>query len=126
MFVSAAAALLLAGCGGGAGPRLAHKDAATLILLADRIAREAPCAQARDIQTLSRRRIALVNAHRVPAALQEPLSSGVNALVVQTPPCLPPVPAATITPPVVTQLPTQGAKHPHKDKQKHGHGEGGD
>ena len=124
MFFSAAAALLLAGCGGG-GPHLAHKDAAPLIQLADKISRETPCAQARDIRALSRRTIALVNTHRVPTALQESLSSGVNALVVQTPPCLPPVPASMVTPPVVTK-PTHGGKHDHKRKEKHGGSEGGD
>ena len=45
------------------------------------------CAQARDIRRLRSRTTALINAHRVPAALQEPLSSGVNALI--EPVCLP-------------------------------------
>lgn len=116
------AAVLLAGCGGGNGgaPQLARRDTAPLITLADRISREAPCAQARDIRALSRRMIALVNAHRVPPALQEPMSSGVNALVAQTPPCLPPVPAATVTSPT----PEHGKDHKHKPDHHHG-GEGG-
>ncbi|MCW2964209.1 MAG: hypothetical protein JWO17_1461 [Actinomycetia bacterium] len=92
---------------------MARQDAAPLIALAEKIPREAPCAQARDIRALSRQAIALVNAHRIPPALQESLTSGVNALVVQTPPCLPPVPAATETPPVVTIVPEHGKKPPH-------------
>ena len=114
----AATAMVFAGCG-SAGPRLAHEDATQLLTLADRISREAPCAQARDIRALNARRTALVNAHRVPAALQEPLSSGVNALVALTPPCLPSVPAVTVTPPTV--LPKHG-----KGKHGNGHGEGND
>lgn len=107
----AATAVLLAGCGSRGGPHLAHEDAAQLILLADRISREAPCVQARDIRVLDARRTALVNAHRVPVALQESLSSGVNALVALTPPCLPSVPATTIVP---------SRRHGHG----HGHGKG--
>jgi hypothetical protein len=110
--------VLLAGCGGG-GPHLARDDAAPLIRLADRISHEAPCAQARDIRALDARRTALVNAHRVPAALQESLSSGVNALVALTPSCLRSVPAATVTPPIapVGPKPKPKPKHDH-----HGHG----
>ena len=117
--LAATATMLLAGCGGG-GPRVAHDDAAPLITLADKIAGEAPCAQARDIRTLAARRAALVNAHRIPAALQEPLSSGVNALVALTPPCLSSGPAATVTPPTTTTAPGHGHGHGK------GKGEGGD
>jgi len=95
---------------------MAREDAAPLITLADQIAREAPCAQARDIRALDARRIALVKAHRIPSALQESLSSGVNALVAQTPTCLPPVPAATV-------IPEHGKKPKH---DHHGKGRGGD
>jgi hypothetical protein len=112
--------VLLAGCGGGGGgAHLARDDAAPLIRLADRISRETPCAQARDIRALDARRTALVNAHRVPAALQESLSSGVNALVALTPTCLRSVPAATVTPPIapVGPKPKPKPKHDH-----HGHG----
>jgi hypothetical protein len=110
--------VLRAGCGGG-GPHLARDDAAPLIRLADRISRETPCAQARDIRALDARRTALVNAHRVPAALQESLSSGVNALVALTPSCLRSVPAATVTPSIapVGPKPKPKPKHDH-----HGHG----
>ena len=121
MLLPAAAAALLAGCGAG-GPHLARQDAAPLITLADRIAREGPCAQARDIRALDDARIALVNAHRVPPALQESLSSGMNALVALTPPCLPTVPAAPVAP-TTTTVPKheKPPKHDH-----HGKGEGND
>jgi hypothetical protein len=108
--------LLLAGCGSSGGPHLAHRDAAPLIALADRISREAPCAQARDIRALRAHTIALVNAHRVPAALQETLTSGVNALV--EPVCLP-----TVAPtPRITIVPKhgKGPKHDHHGKDKGG------
>jgi hypothetical protein len=116
---------LLAGCGGG-GPHLAREDAAPLIELADKISREGACAQARDIRALSALRTKLVNAHKIPSKLQEPLSSGVNALVVQTPPCLPAVPAATVTPPTVTIDPGSWKKRKHKDDHGHGHGDHND
>ena len=95
---------------------MARQDAAPLITLADRIAREGPCAQARDIRALSELRTTLINAHKVPSELQDPLSSGVNALVAAMPPCLPAVPAATV-PPTTTVVPGHG-KH---QKAKHGH-----
>jgi hypothetical protein len=99
---------------------MARNAAAPLITLADKIPHEGPCAQARDIRRLSALRIALVQAHKIPSALQEPLSSGVNALVAQTPVCLPPVPAATVTPPVVTIVPEHGKtpEHGHHGKGK--------
>jgi hypothetical protein len=102
---------------------MARQDAAPLIKLADKISREGACAQARDIAALRDRTTALVNAHRIPSALQESLSSGVNALVVQTPPCLPTVPAATSTP-TITVDPGNWKKHGHKDK--HGDGDNND
>ena len=114
--------MVLAGCGGGGGgPHLARDDVAPLIRLADRIAHEAPCAQARDIRALSELRTTLVNSHKVPADLQDPFSSGVNALAALTPPCLPAVPAAA--PPTTTTTPEHGKprKHDH-----HGKGEGKD
>jgi hypothetical protein len=118
--LGAVATVLLAGCGGGAGgPHMARRDAAPLIELADRIAREAPCAQARDIRAFRARTIALVNARRVPPALQESLTSGMNALV--EPPCLPAVPKATS--PTTTVAPEHGKKHEH---DHHGHGKAGD
>jgi hypothetical protein len=91
---------------------MARQDAAPLIKLADRIARETPCAQARDIRALRARTTALVNAHRVPQPLQEPLGSGVNALV--EPPCLPAIPTVTIP-----TVPDRG------NDNGNGHGDGG-
>jgi hypothetical protein len=114
--------VLLAGCGGG-GPHLARQDAAPLIELADKIAGEGACAQARHIRALAVLRTRLVNTHKVPAALADSLSSGVNALVVQTPPCLPAVPAATVTPqPTIKIDPKHGPKKHKRDK--HGHDKG--
>ena len=110
--------LVVAGCGSN-GPHLQRSAAAPLIALADRIPREGACAQARDIRALKRQLVSLVNAGRVPASLQESLFSGVNALVVQTPPCLPAVPADTA--PTVT-IPEHGK---HKGNDKHGGGDGG-
>jgi hypothetical protein len=86
---SAAAALVLAGCGSKHVfvPHLRRADAASLAAAAGRIAVEPPCAQARDIQALHRRAIALVNAGRVPAALAEPFLSGFAALAAESPSC---------------------------------------
>jgi hypothetical protein len=112
--------VLLAGCGGGEGPHLARSDTAPLVALADKISREGACAQARDIRALSSLRTKLLNAHKVPSALQEPLSSGVNALAALTPPCLPAVPAATVAPPA----PSSPADHGKKPKHEKGHGHG--
>jgi hypothetical protein len=106
--------VVLAGCGDSVGPHLARQDAAPLITLADRISREAPCAQARDIRALSALRTTLVNERKIPSALQEPLSSGVNALAALTPPCLPPVPPASPSPTVAPQHGKQD-KHDHHD-----------
>jgi hypothetical protein len=100
---------------------MARTDAAPLITLADKITHEGSCAQARDIRRLGALRIRLIQAHKIPPALQEPLSSGVNALVAQTPVCLPPVAAATVAPPVVTIVPEQGKTH---ERGHHGQGEG--
>jgi hypothetical protein len=73
--------LLLAGCGGTSAPKLDRADAAPLIALAHRIAHEGGRGRARDIPRLQRRVIALVNSGRVPAKLQEPLTSAVNGLM---------------------------------------------
>ena len=116
-------ACAVGGCGGhSAGPRLARADAAPLIALADRIAHEGPCAQARDIRALSTRRFALVNAHRIPDQLAASLSAGVQALVVETPPCLPAVPAATApSPPAIER---DNLEQKREKKHEHGHGRG--
>jgi hypothetical protein len=103
--------VLLVGCG-SSEPRLAGSDARPLIALTARIAHEGACAQARDIAAVRARAVRLVNQGRVPAKLQEPFLSGVNALGEQTPACVPPV----------TPVP---AAPPEKDK-RHGHGKGHD
>jgi hypothetical protein len=109
------AMLALAGCGGdSSGPHLARADAAGLISLTHRIADETTCAQAHDIPKLRARAVALVNARRVPAALQEPLLSGVNALASTQPVCLPTTPASSTTPVVIRRVPAPRAHgHPH-------------
>ena len=121
-----AVASLATGCGGRQPPRLAHADAAALIALSARIARAPTCAQARDIRLLERKHIALVNAHRVPAALQEQLSSGVNALVTETPPCLPTLSNAGTAPLPAPAAPAKGKRHEHGHGHGHGDGGGGD
>lgn len=103
---------LAAGCGSDSGPKLGHADGAALIALAHRIAGEGACAQAQDIPRLHARTIALVNAGRVPAELQEPLMSAVGALAAQQPLCLPTV---TTDAPSPTPQPKK-----HRDHGKHG------
>jgi hypothetical protein len=71
---------LVAGCGAGGGPKLEHPDGTTLIVLAHRVADEGADGRARDIPRLRNRAIALVNAGKVPADLQEPFLGKVNAL----------------------------------------------
>jgi hypothetical protein len=117
----AAAVLLLAGCGGG-GTHLAHTDAVSLIELAHKIPGEQPCAQARDIRALLSKANALVHAHRVPARLQGPLLSGVDALREQAPVCLPPVQASS--PPSVPAETTQREGKGHGEHHGHGRGHG--
>jgi hypothetical protein len=121
---SALALLVVAGCGGQSPPRLAHADAAPLIALAARIAGERPCAQARDIPRLSARTIALVNAHRVPAALQEPLLAGVNDLSAQAPLCLPSVPPGPTAATTTTRTEPGPPPAPDRGKRGRGHGHG--
>ena len=107
-------AVFLAGCG-SSEPRLAHPDAQPLIALATRIAHEGACAQARDIAALQAQSLRLVNEGRVPAKLQEPFLSGVNALNEQKPTCVP----------KVSPTPPQDGKHHGKHKGHDKHGEGG-
>ena len=83
---------LVAGCGSDSGPKLKRADGAALIALAHRIANEGAQGQAHDIPRLRNRTIALINAGTVPAKLQEPLLSLVNAL--GTEPALTPAEAA--------------------------------
>jgi hypothetical protein len=110
----------VAGCGDQKAPRLARADSAPLIALSHRIAAERPCAQARDIRTLQRRAALLVDAQRVPRALEPTLVAGVQALADRTPPCVPAVPAISVPPPPPAPAP-HGRDHGHG---KHGHGKG--
>lgn len=123
-FALLGAVVALAGCGGTGGPTLSHDDAAPLIALSHTISHEGPCAQARDIPRLQRRTEALVNARHVPAALAESLMSGVNALTVEAPLCMPAVPVTTdATPPPEPAPPGHAKVKHHHDHGKHG-GEG--
>jgi urease gamma subunit len=74
---------LVAGCGSHGGPKLEHEDGVALISLVHRITNEGADGRARDIPELRDRAIALINAKKVPADLQEPLLSMVNAIEVQ-------------------------------------------
>lgn len=107
--------LLLAGCGGhhNAVPLLADADAAPLAALAGRIATESSCAQARDIRTLHRRAIVLVNAKRVPAGLQEPFLSGFAALAEEAPRCVAGAPAHPVPRAAPLPKPTRVEPVPH-------------
>lgn len=99
-------------------PALARADAAPLVALANSISREDACAQRRDIQTLQRHAVALVNTGRVPEELQEPLLSGIGSLTAAAPPCVPAVP--------VQPTPPQPTPEDHGHGHGHGHGNGHD
>lgn len=125
----------LVGCGQTPAPRLRSADATKLIALTRRIAGESACGQSKDIPRLRTQAIALVNAHRVPPALQEPLLGGVQALAAETPVCLPSVPVATIpakpAPPKPPAPPGRfvwpfGPGHHHGYGRGHGPGHGND
>ena len=125
-----AIAAIAAGCGSDGGtPRMARSDVAPLIRLADRISREGPCAQARDIRVLDGERAALVSAHRVPSALAGSFASGVDALVAQMPVCVPAVARSTPPPPPPPAEPPPAPqpddrKDKHNKHENHGHGHG--
>ena len=68
--VVAAAVMLLAACGGGHDPKLPAG-------LAQQWRADATCMRADELRASV---IAAINAHRIPQALQEPLTSKVNAL----------------------------------------------
>jgi hypothetical protein len=118
-----------AGCGSDGPPRMARADVAPLIRLADRVSHEGPCAQARDIRLLHHEQAVLVRARRIPRELTGPLSAGVDALVAQTPVCLPAVarsvPAPPPPPPPLPPQPDdRKAEHGH-DRGEHGHDRSG-
>jgi hypothetical protein len=116
VILTVAAAAVLAGCG-GAEPRLTRTDAVPLITLTTRIAQEGACAQARDIAALRTRAVRLFNQRRVPARLQEPFLSGVNALAEQSPACVPTVTPAPTSPP---PKPGKGRGKGHGKDHEHG------
>jgi hypothetical protein len=68
--VVVAAVMLLAACGGGHDPKLPPG-------LAQQWRADATCTRADELRASV---IAAINAHRIPQALQEPLTSKVNAL----------------------------------------------
>ena len=103
----------LAGCGSNSQVSISRTDAAPLAALARKIAAEGPCAQRRDIAQLRQQAYALVSRRRLPSSLANPFVSGVNALTADAPPCVPPVPTTTFTPP----------GH-DKHKKPHGHDKG--
>jgi hypothetical protein len=123
--IGCAPALVVAGCGGGsrpqaAGPRVPHTLAYRLADESDAVAvaleRGDSCAAQAAAGRLRSDLTASI-AH-VPASLQEPLSSRVNALTAELPACTPPAPAPKPKP----QKPDEHHKH-----GKHGkHAEGGD
>lgn len=107
--------LALAGCGESrrAEPHLPAPLAADLATYADDVAALAaagdPCAAREQALALQRATIAAINAHRVPAALQEPLQSAANDLL-QRLTC--PAPAGA------TQAPNEQVKKSKKAKEE--------
>jgi hypothetical protein len=96
--------LAVAACGGEARraePRLPAPVAADLATYAEDVAAFAaagdPCAAREQAVALQRATIAAINAHRVPAELQEPLQGAVNDLL-QRLTCPPPAAAPTEEP----------------------------
>ncbi|HEX7083239.1 MAG TPA: hypothetical protein VF186_03920 [Gaiellaceae bacterium] len=130
--LAATSALLLAGCGGGSGPALEQADAQQLIALAHRVSTAADgCAQQKAIARVETEAHRLIAERRVPPELQEPLMSGVNALVDDQPTCLPDVAPTTTQPAVVAPPGPPGhakghghEKHDHGGHHEHGHGHG--
>jgi hypothetical protein len=110
-----ACSAIAVGCGSSGGPKLERADGSELIALAHQIAGEGACAQARDIPRLRAKAVALVNAGKVPAELQEPLLSAVNALGAEQPLCLP-----TVTTTKPTPTPSPPGREKHRGHGKHG------
>ena len=117
------AAASLAGCGSGAEPRTAPPPllpralAASLAAQSDRVAQAIEggdaCKAASLARVLQSQTIAAINARRVPAAFQEPLTSSVTDLVSRIR-CLPP------------QKSKPGDEHGRGKKKGHHKDEGGD
>jgi hypothetical protein len=122
-----ALAVLAAGCGSGPAaertrapqlPRaLAQRLAAESDAVAAALARGDACGASRLAERL--RADATVSIGRVPRAFQEPLSSGVNAVVASVPACPPPTTTATSTDEGEEGQPAEREHH-----RGHGHGRG--
>jgi hypothetical protein len=137
----AAAALVASGCGSDSrraatpGPRLPAALAARLASESDRVAGfldgNDGCAALAEARALQRQTVAAINAGRVPARLQEPLSGAANDLVGRIR-CVPPRPEAVPVPePADGEGKQRGHGHVEKHgkghgKEKHGHGGGDD
>jgi len=129
---------LASGCG-GAGERASAPPRPELprtlaLRLADESDAVASALQARLSEIVGKiaeieRADATASVSRVPPALQEPLSSGVNALVAQLPPCerLAPAPPTTSVPAQTETETEDHGKHGNESKKgKHGkHGKHG-
>lgn len=124
-------AALVAGCGSGNGERaqapqlpraLAQRLAAESDAVAEALARGDACEAARLAERL--RTDATASIGRVPPAFQEPLSSGVNALVSAVPACAPPK-TTTEPPPPTAEENDQGRKGRGKAKGHDKHGKNG-
>jgi len=151
LLASLTACSALAACGGSSPPppALRKADAQRLIALSQRVETAGTsCERQRAIAQVRSAASRLIDSGRVPPALQESLSSGVNALVADQPACLPAVTAATTTtaPTVTAAPPAQSPAprrkpHPHPKRKApkpphdhgphghpdhgHGHGHGG-
>jgi hypothetical protein len=130
LVASLTACSALAGCGGGTrAPALRADDAQRLIALSRQVeTAKTACARRAAIARVRSAASQLIDDGRVPAALQETLSSGVNALVDDQPACLPSVsaPAETTTAAAATAPLPSPHPHPHPPKPKpkpkpHGH-----
>jgi len=132
--LAAALALVAAGCGGGTKQQAAPKPPRLPRALAQSWAQQANAvataiaagdgctAQARAV-SLRQQVIAAVNAHRIPAQLLEPLTSGVNDLAgrISCTPAPPPTPPA---PPPHGNGNGNGNGHDKGHGHGHGHGHG--
>lgn len=123
LLVSLTACSALAACGGGSAqaPALRKADAQRLIALSRQVeAAGTSCARQRAIAQVRSAASQLIDSGRIPPELQEPLSSGVNALVADGPTCLPAVTASATTPTAPTTPAPASRVHPHPHPH-HGH-----
>jgi hypothetical protein len=105
-------------------PAFAHSLGSSLAAQSDGVAAALAAGDSCRASTLARRlqqqTIAAINQHRVAPALEEQLSSAVNALVVRVK-CVPPpaVTPATTPAPRKHEHPHDHGKHKGRDKKKH-------